>query len=283
MRLLTTLKARPLIILLIVVCLMGVSGCATKLKDKTLDWSVQQLYFAAKEKADSGSFASAKEYYHLLLARYPSSRYAQQSQLDLIAVNYRDGNFEQAAVKADEFIKLYPNSPHANYARYMRGIIAYYRDISIFDKIIPTDLAQVDQTRIDKAYDSFSALVANSPASKYAADARQQMIYLRNLNAEHEIYIAEYYLYRGAYLAAANRGKYVLENYPQSSSIPLALAVMIRAYQALKLNDLAMQTQRVLAFNYPDEDNHNPRLHKILHGDGNKGFNLWNSLKSWFW
>ncbi len=39
------------------------------------------------------------------------------------------------------------------------------------------------------------------------------MIYLRNLLASYEIHVADYYLTRQAYVAAANRGRYVVENF----------------------------------------------------------------------
>ena len=38
---------------------------------------------------------------------------------------------------------------------------------------------------------------------RYAADARQRMIYLRNLLAHYEISVAQFYMRRGAYVAAA--------------------------------------------------------------------------------
>ena len=57
---------------------------------------------------------------------------------------------------------------------------------------------------------------------------------------------------RGAYVAAANRARYVVENYQTTPAVPDALAVMAKAYKVMELNDLSQDTLRVLQLNYPD-------------------------------
>ena len=56
---------------------------------------------------------------------------------------------------------------------------------------------------------------------------------------------------RASYLAAANRAKYVIENYPRTPAMPDALVVMAKAYKILELNDLSEDALRVLEANYP--------------------------------
>ena len=57
---------------------------------------------------------------------------------------------------------------------------------------------------------------------------------------------------RKAYLAAANRAKYVVEHYPKTASIPNALAIMVTAYELLNLNELADDARKILKLNYPE-------------------------------
>lgn len=250
------------------VILLALAGCsAVTEQDETLGWSVQRLYGEAKQEMNSGSMQTARRHYSKLLARYPFGRYAQQSQLDLIQLEYKDREYDQAVAQADKFLQLYPRSPYADYARYMKGVITYSRDVSIIDRLVPTNIAQSDQGLMKKAYENFQALVAQSPNGEYTDDAKMRMVFLRNISAEHEIYVAEYYLRRKAYLAAANRGQYVLENYQTTPSAALALAVMVRAYKELNLNDLSDDAARVLTTNYPNLAAENPRADYILHGD----------------
>lgn len=250
------------------VVLSAVMGCsAISQRDETLTWSVQQLYNEAKREMSSGSMETSRKYYNKLLARYPFGRYAKQSQLDLIQLEYKDREYDKAVAQADKFLQVYPRSPYADYARYMKGVITYSRDVSIIDRLVPTNIAQSDQTLMKKAYENFQALVAHSPDGEYTADAKMRMRFLRNISAEHEIYVAEYYLRRKAYLAAANRGQFVLENYQTTPSAGLALAVLVRAYQELNLPVLSADAQRVLTANYPNIAAENPRAARILHGN----------------
>lgn len=253
-------------------------GCSALEKDETLTWSVQKLYFEAKQNAEGGSYNTARKYYNKLLARYPYGRYAQQANLDMILLEYKDREYDKAVAQADKFIQLYPRSPYADYARYMKGVITYSRDISIIDKLVPTNIAQSDQSLMKKAFADFEALVAQSPNGEYSQDAKLRMRYLRNITAEHEIFVAEYYLRRGAFLAAANRGQAVLENYRSTPSVPLALGVMIRSYKELKMPQLAADSQRVLDQNFPNEAAKNERLAFILTGDISKKRSFFSKL-----
>ena len=78
------------------------------------------------------------------------------------------------------------------------------------------------------------------------------MVYLRNVLARHEVNVATYYMRRGAYVAAANRARYVVENYSKTPAVPDALVVMAKAYKVLEMNDLSEDAIRVLELNYPN-------------------------------
>lgn len=257
-------------------------GCSSLEKDETLSWSVQRLYFEAKQNLGSGSYSVARKYYRKLLSRYPFGRYAQQSGLDLIRLEYKDKEYDAAISQADKFLQLYPRSPYADYARYMKGIILYSRDVTIIDKLVPTNIAQSDQGLMKKAFEEFETLVASSPTGQYTDDAKLRMRYLKNVTAEHEIYVAEYYMRRGAFLAAANRGQYVIKNYAKTPAVPLALGVMIRSYEALDMPALATDARRVLESNFPDEINKNPRLAFILKGNISQKKNFFSRIKENF-
>jgi outer membrane protein assembly factor BamD len=64
--------------------------------------------------------------------------------------------------------------------------------------------------------------------------------------------VANYYFRRGAYLAAVNRGRYVVENFQQTPAVPDGLAVMAQGYLLLGMDDLAQDAIDTLALNYPD-------------------------------
>ena len=77
---------------------------------------------------------------------------------------------------------------------------------------------------------------------------------LRESLARYEVHVANFYQQRGAHLAAANRAKYIVENYQGSRSIPDALALMSRSYRKLGMHDLANDAFRVLELNHPEHE-----------------------------
>ena len=221
-------------------------------QDPTRDWSARRLYDAAKANLDRGGIEQAIEYYEKLEARYPFGPLALQGQLDLIYAYYKFDNPTSALAAADRFIKLHPRHPNVDYAYYVKGLVRFVGNPSILDGVLPKDLSQHDAGAALQAFRAFEELVRRFPESRYADDSRQRMQYLKNLLAMHEIHVARYYVKRGAWLAAANRARYVLENYEGTPSVSDALAVLTVAYRELGLQDLASDSARVLRLNFPD-------------------------------
>jgi outer membrane protein assembly factor BamD len=155
-----------------------------------------------------------------------------------------------AVAAVDRFIKQYPNSQNLDYMYYLKGLIHFNEDInSMLGTWFQQDPAERDPGSMHESFDAFKELVTRFPSSKYTEDARIRMQYLLNTLANSEIHAASYYLRRGAYVAALNRAKGVLINYPQTPQSRDALQIMVQAYGALGLNDLRDDAQRVLNLN----------------------------------
>ena len=229
-------------------------GCSHIGTDETHNWSVEQFYNRANELMNKGDHAAAIETYTKLEARYPYGRYAQQAQLEVIYAHYKAEEPASAVAAADRFIRLHPRHPNVDYAYYLRGLATFDQGSGFLERWLPQDRAKRDPASLRESFDYFQQLITQYPASRYAADALSRMTILRNNLARHEVLVADYYLRRGIYLAAANRGKYVVEHYPQSTAIPDALAVMVQAYQQMQMPDLAKDAQRVLELNYPEHE-----------------------------
>lgn len=139
-----------------------------------------------------------------------------------------------------------------DYAYYIKGLTNFHQGRGIVERYLPIDSSQRDPSAAEQAFQDFAELTERFPESRYAADAARRMVYLRNHLSRYEIHVADYYMRRGAYVAAANRAKYVLERYPQSTAVPDALVIMAKAYSNLELDALARDALRVLELNYPD-------------------------------
>ncbi len=242
--------ARWFVILSVILTL---SACASWKEDPTRNWSASQLYAEAKDALDGGSYDQAVEYYELLEARFPFGRFAQQAQIEIPYAYYKAGESEAALVAVDRFIQLNPRHPNLDYAYYLRGLINFNRDQGFLTNIFPMDPAEMDTKPLSQAFQDFSRLVNEFPESRYAADSHQRLIFIRNALAAHEIRVAEFYMERRAWVAASQRARYVIERYQGAEVMPQALAILVKSYQALDLEDLAGDTMAVLELNYPDQ------------------------------
>lgn len=236
--------------LFVVLTLLFVSGCATNEVEEEL--SERQYYEEAQDALKDEQFTIAVEKLEALEARYPFGRYAEQAQLDLIYAYYRSLDYESSGATAERFIRMHPDHAQLDYAYYMKGLASYSVDRGLFERFIPSDFSERDLAPAQDSFNDFSRLLNRFPRSVYAEDARMRMVYLRNLMADHELKAAHWYMRRGAYVAAASRARYVVENFDRTPSMAEALAVMYKAYRELGLEDLAADSLTVLVHNYPD-------------------------------
>ncbi len=220
--------------------------------DETAGWSAQRLYTEAKNAMNDGSWATAVKYFERLEARYPFGRYAQQAQLEIAYAYHRDNEPASAVAACDRFIKLHPNHPNVDYAYYLKGIVNFYEEQNILSQFAGQDPTERDPRSARDSFAAFKELVTRFPDSKYTPDARARMNFLVNALASHEVHVAQWYMKRTAYVAAANRAAFAVKTYPEAPATEEALAVMARAYERMGMNDLRDDSLRVLKTNFPN-------------------------------
>lgn len=224
-------------------------GCRTARDNKRA--TAESLYTSAHKAMQSNDYEYAIRQYEALTARFPFSNQARQARLDLIYVYYRKGEKDSAIDAADQFLRENPTHPRVDYAWYMKGLINFERTPYKIERWLGVDMARKPPTTALTAISDFSTVVTRYPNSEYAHDALRRMTYLRNRLAEYEIYVADYYVRRSAFLAAAQRAEGVLETYPGSPSERRALQIMINCYQQLGYKTLAANAERVYQANFP--------------------------------
>jgi outer membrane protein assembly factor BamD len=241
-----------ILILTTMALLIVLSGCGNRTREALGDADV--LYERGKRASDNGNFRDATVYFEQLEARFPFTNAARQGQLDLMYAYYRNREPEAAIDQADQFIRENPAHPRVDYAYYIKGMVHFERTPNFIERWFRADLSQRPPTDARSSFQAFQTLVQRFPASEYAEDARQRMIFLRNRLASYEIYVAEYYLSRGAYVGALNRARYALETYDGAPQLRRALIVMVEAYEHLGMAQLATDTEKVLRENFANAD-----------------------------
>ena len=249
--------ARTACALVLSALLLACSGDGDE-NDVIADSGEQQIYDQAQRYLNARNFDLAIRALQALESRYPFGRYAEQAQLELVYAHYGAFEPEAAIEAADRFIRLHPQHPNVDYAYYMKGLATASSSDDLLARFSPTDKTKRDTSYAKEAFAEFAQLVSRYPDSPYAPDAKDRMVHLRNLLARHEIHVANYYFRRGAYLAAANRGRFVVENFQRTPAVPDGLAVMAQGYLLLGMDDLAQDAIDTLVLNYPDH----PSLNK---------------------
>ena len=214
--------------------------------------SATRLFKAGEHSMLRKDYEQATKYFETLDSRFPFDKHHEQTLLNLIYSYYKSGDKASAVAAADRFIHLHPRSTRVAYAYYMRGVANFEQDRGSFSSLFYLDPADRDPSFARKAFDNFNVLLRRFPHSIYAHDAGQRMVYLRDILARYDMHVANYYMRRQAYVAAANRASYVVEHYQYSPKTVNALAVMVKAYRELGLNARANEALHVLQLNYPN-------------------------------
>ena len=243
---------RNLSLLSIFILSIMISSCSSneEMPDERL--LEKELYDQAQLRLKNGSYSTAIRSLEALESRFPFGRYAEQAQAELIYAYYMNSQFEASQSAAERFINLHPRHTHSGYAYYMKGLASFTDDSGLFSRYFQSDLAKREVVMAQQSFDELSDFIARYPDSKYVPHAKQRMIYLRNLLAQHEVYVADFYMKRGAYLAAIGRAKYVIEHLPNTPQTPYALSILVEAYGLMEYEELRKTNLEILNSNYPN-------------------------------
>ena len=212
-----------ILVLTTVALFLALSGCGGN-RARAPVGNAEKLYDMAKRACDNGNYKDAITYYEQLEARFPFSNPARQGQLDLM------------------------------YAYYIKGLTQFERNPNFLERWFNADLTERPPIDARKSFQAFQTVVERFPNSEYAEDSRRRMIFLRNRLASYEVYVADYYLKRGAWVGAINRSKYCIENYDGAPQVKRALEIMAQSYHKLGMEDLAADSEKVLKENYANVD-----------------------------
>jgi len=237
--------------LLLVIATVALVGCNRE--NVVEDQGPELLYEKGFSAMNGSNFAGSTQYFNALEARYPFSPETRQAQLDLIYLYYRSQQPEQAIDAAEQFERENPTHERLDYCVYMRGLVYFDQAPNIIERLLRVDLSLRPPKDTMRSFSAFQELIRRYPNSEYVPDARQRMVFLRNRLAEYENHVADYYIRRGAYVAAINRAKYALEHYPEAPQLEKTLQMLVVAYSRLGMNDLAADARRVLTQSFGEE------------------------------
>lgn len=206
------------------------------------DQPAGNLYNEGLAYMNGGKLKDATKSFDEVDRQHPYSELARKALVMSTFTSYKRGDFETAVASGNRYLALYPGSPDAAYAEYLIGL-SYFRQVP--------DVTR-DQTQTRKALAAFQDVVNNYPDSEYVVDSKTKIIACEDQLAGKDMQIGRYYLEQRNYLAAINRFKAVLTEYPQTNHVEEALERLTEANMALGLTSEAQTAAAVLGHNYPD-------------------------------
>ena len=226
------------------------SGCAHQRADKLAkadnayqERPVELLYATGADRMDRRQWSAASQYFDEVERQHPYSEWARRAILMEAFAHYEANQYDDAIAAADRFISLYPGSPNAAYAYYLKAQC-------YFEQIVDV---QRDQGYTTQAQSAFREVQKRYPTTQYAVDAKLKQDMISDQLAGKEMTIGRWYLQQGLPLSAIDRFKGVVDRYQTTSHTPEALYRLVEANLTLGLRDEATKDGAVLGYNFPGD------------------------------
>ena len=203
------------------------------------------LYLQGAQRLDKHQWIEAISYFDEVERQHPYSQWSRRAILMEAYAYYEANQYEDAVAAADRFVQLYPGSPQAGYAYYLKSVC-------YFEQIMDV---QRDQGATLNALASLRDITQRYPKSDYALDAKVKIDMVNDQLAGKEMSVGRWYLRENQPLAAIGRFRSVVDSkeFQRSSHTPEALYRLTEAYLTMGLTDEAKRNAAVLGYNYPGD------------------------------
>jgi outer membrane protein assembly factor BamD len=225
------------------ILMLGLALAPTVVEAQETDAAKAATYqAAAKATYEKGRRALAKDdyldaakYFNQVRARFSYSQYAPLAELGLGDVYYAEDKFATAIEQYRGFIKLHPSHPEVPYAAW-RVALSFAGQVPE-DWFFMPPAYEKEQARTRDAERELKYFLAKYPGSRYEAEAKKRLSKVRRLLADHELYVAEFYIERDNHRAGAARLTGLLKDYSGLGLDARALFLLARCY--ISLGDMA--------------------------------------------
>ena len=205
---------------------------------------LNEIYENAYAEFNDENYEAAAQEFTKAENQYPSSPWAADALVMAAYSYYMDGDFAGAILAADRFMRFHPGHPDVPYVLYLRGM-CYYRQVS--------DVRR-EPGMSAYALQQFQQLVDRFPNSKYAKNAENKIIILKNYIAGKVMYSARNDMARKNWPSAISRLQSVIQTAQETVMTPEALYRLTECYTAIGLPEQARGYAEMLRTNFPDNE-----------------------------
>jgi outer membrane protein assembly factor BamD len=200
------------------------------------------LYKEANAEFEEEDWTKAAEKFEVVDRQHPYSKEAREATLMAAYAYKQSGKLPEAVAAARRYLTLHPGTKEAALAQHIIAS-AYYDRVND---------ATRDQSDTKKALVELETLVNRYPDSRYVEEARKRIRLSRDVLAASEMNVGRWYQKKAQYLAAINRFRTVVTEYPNTAHVEEALMRLTESYYALGIVNEAQTAAAVLGHNFPN-------------------------------
>jgi outer membrane protein assembly factor BamD len=209
----------------------------------------ETLYAKGMAKLEKDNCTDAIKLFETLRSTYPFTSESVMAELRIADCEFKQQNWAQAAVRYKEFANNHSAHPDVDYATY-RNALSTYKQIPKSVFILPP-VHERDQAATKEALAKFRSFINSYPQSEHVKEAKKLLADCMRQLAEHELYVARYYLKKKKYAGTLARCQTVVDDYPESGMVPEAILVMAETFLKSGKRDQARATFLRVIEDYP--------------------------------
>ena len=241
----------------ILLALLSVASCSGSSVNlgltRTISYSksAEKNYTRGSEELKDENYQEALKYFVFTKAKFPFSRFATLAELRIADTYYAQEKYVDAIDAYKQFQKFHPTHPQVldGYAAY-RVCQANVKQIPSDWFLIPPSYEK-DQGATRDAILELNSFVRSHEGSKYMPKVKELYRKCIRRMANHELYVARFYLEQDKPGATILRLEALLKKYPDAGVDPEVMLLLGQTYMKLDKKELAAKTFRELIRKYP--------------------------------
>lgn len=212
-------------------------GCATPPVIKTAD----AFYKEGERLFKDGKYEDAIAQWKKVKETYQSPEFTTKAELGIADAYFLNKDYIEAAAAYEDFRKLHPKHPQADFALYRQGL-SYFNQIHGID---------TDQTPVKNAQATFDSYLKLYPTGAQLAEVREKHRECRDKQLQYELYVGRFYLKTDAYKAAIARFEESLKMFSDLARRDEVLYYLGKAYLENGQSDKSREVFARLVSEFP--------------------------------
>ncbi|WP_198014812.1 outer membrane protein assembly factor BamD [Hippea sp. KM1] len=228
------------------ICGIVLAGCSShkKIIPKEEEKPAYEWYNEGIQDYINHDYSEAEHALTMINAQHPGSIYAKRATLALGDVYFAKGEYILARDYYRKFIKLYPNSKEAMYAKY-KIALSFYKAKNNY---------KCDATPLRRAIEEFLDFLDKYPNSPYNEKVSYYLTKSIEELYKHELFVASFYADLDEFNAARNRLDYMYKHFKGVDFNDRMLFLMGKVYYRLNRKNQALAFFKELISKYPNSE-----------------------------